>query len=55
MDVGDEAGQWASRFLGKEGCRMVYMSPCHRGRYLRDDTNWADVAKAEDQVHTYIT
>jgi len=49
QDVGDEAGQWFSKYLGIE-CRMYYMSPSHQPRYFVDHTMFGSLGKPGEQV-----
>ncbi len=48
--MGDEVGAWMSRFLGKDGFKVYFMSPQHRGRSLRDDSRWDDCTQPGEEV-----
>ena len=48
--LGEEAGSWFSKFLGKEGCRVYHMTPQNRARFVRNDPRWIDIAKPDDQA-----
>ncbi|XP_065883425.1 mitochondrial amidoxime-reducing component 1-like isoform X2 [Dysidea avara] len=49
QDVGDEASQWFSKYLGIE-CRMYYMSPSHQPRYFTDHTTYGSLGKPSEQT-----
>lgn len=46
-DIGDIASEWISKFLNMEGCRMLFMSPSHRPRLLRNDARFKDCGPDE--------
>ena len=48
--MGEEVGAWFSKYLGKEGCSLYYMSPKQRARVLKEDTQWDDVARDGEEV-----
>ncbi len=50
VDVGEEASQWVSQFLGLDGCQLYYMAPENKARKLRDDKNWDEITTLEDEV-----
>ena len=50
VDMGREVASWLEQYLGKEGFRLLYMSPRHRGRQLMDDNLWSDVCTEEYEV-----
>ena len=53
MHMGEELSRWFSRYLGKDGCQVYYMSSLHKARLLRDwklSSKWDDVTKDEDEV-----
>ncbi len=49
-DVGEEASQWVSQFLGRDGCRLYYMAPENKARKLKEDSKYGDFAAPEDEV-----
>ena len=52
--MGEELGAWFSRYLGKDGLRVYYMSPLHRPRVLMDDSKYSDFSHPGDEVSTII-
>ncbi len=50
VDMGEEASQWISQYLGLDGCRLYYMAPRHRARVLRQDQRWEDIARHGEEV-----
>ena len=52
--MGREVASWLEQYLGKEGFRLLYMSPRHRGRQLMDDNVWSDVCTEEYEVVYYL-
>ena len=49
QDVGDNAAQWFSKYLGIE-CRLYYMSPSHKPRYFTDHSRYGSLGKPGEQV-----
>ena len=49
QDVGDDAAQWFSKYLGRE-CRLYYMSPSHKPRYFTDHSRYGPLGKPGEQV-----
>ncbi|XP_064384855.1 mitochondrial amidoxime-reducing component 1-like [Halichondria panicea] len=50
VDMGEEASQWISQYLGLDGCRLYYMAPRHRARVLRQDQRWEDIARHGEET-----
>ena len=50
VDCGPEASQWMSRFLGKEGLRLLYCAPGLKRRRLKDRKDVGSLVRDEDEV-----
>lgn len=50
VDMGEEAGQWVSKFLDEEGCKLFFMGPQQKGRVLKTDPRWSDFALIEEET-----
>ena len=50
VSVGGDVGAWFSRFLDVEGCRVIYMSPRHKGRVLHTDPRFGHLARLDNEV-----
>ncbi len=48
--MGDEIGAWISCYLGKEGFKVYFMSPQHKGRILGDHKRWDDFTLPGEEV-----